>query len=387
MVPGKRYRKFSFVFLSAIFVLAGCSSNEPVDQPAEVPDVVETVKFKTLWNVSVGDGHDGKYLHLQPTLMDESLYAASADGELVSVNPENGKVNWRRDLDQTIMAGVGADPERLYLVSENANLLTFDGSSGEALWQASLPNEVIAPPQSNGSLVVAQTIDGKVLGFDAATGEKRWQYDGVVPVLTLRGSAAPVVGSEIVLASLASGQLFALSTETGQPQWQYTIGEAKGRTELERLVDITAEPVIVDSAALVVGYKGKLAAVDLRNGEEIWSRSMSSLRSPAIAYGNIFVAEANGTVTALQGQNRQSVWSQDQLRWRQLTRPVATEDYLLVGDFEGYIHALSLLDGTFAGQTKFSGDGLRVPFLRWQDQILVYGNGGKLAAIQLVKKD
>lgn len=387
MFVGKIKRLLGLGLVSPVLILAGCSSNEPVEQPAELPEVVETVELDRLWQVSVGDGHDGKYLYLQPTLLDDQVYAASADGELVSVNPEDGEVNWRRELDRTIMAGVGGDRDRLYLVSENADLLTFDRTTGESGWEATLPNEVIAPPQSNGSLVVAQTIDGKVIGFDADTGERRWQYDGSVPVLTLRASATPLVGRDIVLASFASGQLFALSADTGQPQWQYTVAEPKGRTELERLADVTATPVILDSAALVMGYDGKLAAVDLRNGEEIWSRSMSSLRSPAIASGNIFVAESNGTVKALEGSSRQVVWSQDQLSWRQLTQPSVVGDYLLVGDFEGYIHALSLLDGTFAGQMKFSGDGLRVPFLPWQDQVLVYGNDGKLAAIKPVKED
>jgi outer membrane protein assembly factor BamB len=387
MLSGSIYRRVSLLLISTAMILAGCSNSEPVDQPAEVPEVVGTVKLKTLWKVSVGDGHDGNYLYLQPTLIEDMLYAASADGELVSVNPEDGKVSWRRELDQQIMAGVGGDQSQLYLVSADAQLLTFDRENGEAGWQARLPNEVIAPPQSNGSLVVAQTIDGKVLGFDAATGERLWQYDGAVPVLTIRGAATPVVGSEITLVSFASGQLFALSSETGQPQWQYTVGEPKGRTELERLVDITAQPVVIDSAALVVSYKGKLAAVDLRNGQEIWSRPMSSLQSPEIAYGNIFVAESNGTVTAMAGSTRNVLWTQEQLAWRQLTRPMVSADYLLVGDFEGYIHAMSLLDGSFAGQTRFSVDGLRVPFLRWQDQVLVYGNGGKLAAIKPVKND
>ncbi|WP_404363107.1 outer membrane protein assembly factor BamB [Marinobacter sp.] len=364
--------------------LAGCSSTEPFEEPAPVPDVVGDAQLKPVWRMSVGDGHDGQLLHIQPALLGDVLYAASADGELVSVDPDTGDLNWERDLDREIMAGVGGDRKRLYLVSSDAQLLSFAREDGEPGWEVSLPNEVLAPPQSNGSLVVAQTIDGKVLAFDVETGDKRWQYEAAVPVLTLRGTATPLVGSEMTLVSFANGQLFGLSSESGQPLWQYAVGEPKGRTELERLVDVTAQPIVIETVALVVGYQGNLAAVDIRNGQEIWSRRMSSLRSPAIAYSNILVTESNGTITAIDGASRQVAWSQEQLAWRQPTAPLVLEDHLLVGDFEGYLHALSLEDGALAGQLKLDSEGLRVPMIRWKDRALVYTNGGRLAAIELI---
>lgn len=369
--------------LALLVMMAGCSSNEPFEEPAPLPEVVDSVSLDEVWSTSVGDGFDDEYLHLQPLVTPDNLYAVSADGEFVSIDPESGKRQWERELDRRIMAGVGGDSENLYLVSNNAHLMAYSRVDGKPEWDVSLPNEVLSPPQSNGSIVVAQTIDGKVLAFDVKTGAKKWQYDGVVPALTIRATAAPLVGGEIVLASFASGKMLALSTDNGQPIWQYTVGEPEGRTELERLVDVTSEPVIIDTAAIVTGYQGKLAAVDLRNGQEIWSRPMSSFRSPAIARGNVFVAKSNGDVVAVDGSTRKVIWTQDKLAWRQLTQPLVAGDYLLVGDFEGYLHILSLENGTFQGQLEFDSDGLRVPLQHWKDRIIVYSNGGRLAALKL----
>lgn len=367
--------------------LSGCSSNEPFEEPAPVPEVVSSVELNRIWQVSVGDGHDEKFLYLQPILLGDTLYAVSADGELVAVDPQDGELLWEQELGPDIMAGVGGDLDQLYVVTEDAELLALSRDQGEEGWQATLPNEVLAPPQSNGNMVLVQTIDGKVLAFDADTGNKRWQYDGVVPVLTLRGTATPLVGTDISLVSFANGQLFALANETGQPLWQYGVGEPAGRTELERLVDVTAQPVVVDSAVLVTGYQGALAAVDLRNGQEIWRREMSSLRSPAIAYGNIIVAESNGTISAVAGATRQIVWANEELAWRQPTQPIVIGDQIMVGDFGGFLHLLSVEDGNFTGQLEFDDEGLRVPMLRWQDRVVVYSNGGKLAAFELTESD
>jgi outer membrane protein assembly factor BamB len=365
-------------------VLAGCSTSDTFEQPAPVPEISSSVGLEPVWSMGVGDGHDDKFLYLAPLNTGDRLYAASADGEVYAVASENGKVFWFRDLDEEISAGVGGDQGNLYLVTRDAELMALSREDGSALWRQPLPNEVLASPQSNGRLVVTQTIDGKVLAFDTASGEQAWQYDSDVPVLSIRAAASPLVGADLVLASLANGKLMAISTETGQPVWQYEVGQPQGRTELERLVDVAGEPLILESAAMIVGYQGKLALVDLQTGQEIWSRPASSLQSPMIGNGNIFVAGANGDITAYRGSDRRELWVQDRLSWRQPTQPVVYEDYLLIGDFEGYIHMLSLEDGSLVGQLEFDDEGLRVPFQRLQNgNLLVYGNSGKLSVLKL----
>jgi len=377
-------RFLSLAGLLALVVLAGCSTSDTFEQPAPVPEISSSIGLEPVWSMDVGDGHDEKFLYLAPLNTGDRLYAASADGEVYSVASENGEVFWFRDLDEEISAGVGGDQGNLYLVTRDAELMALSREDGSALWRQPLPNEVLASPQSNGRLVVAQTIDGKVLAFDTATGELAWQYDSDVPVLSIRAAASPLVGADLVLASLANGKLMAISTETGQPVWQYEVGQPQGRTELERLVDVAGEPLILESAAMIVGYQGKLALVDLQTGQEIWSRPASSLQSPMIGNGNIFVAGANGDITAYRGSDRRELWVQDQLSWRQPTQPVVNEDHLLIGDFEGYIHMLSLEDGSLVGQLEFDDEGLRVPFQRLQNgNLLVYGNSGKLSVLKL----
>lgn len=381
-------RSVPFAGLLALLLLAGCSSTDTFEQPAPVPDISASVELESVWTMGVGDGHDDKFLYLSPLNAGDTLYAASAEGEMWAVDPENGEVSWYQDLDEEISAGVGGDQGNLYMVSRDAQLIAISRQDGTELWEQPLPNEALASPQSNGRLVVVQTIDGKVLAFNTNGGEKAWQYDSDVPVLSMRAAASPLVGRDLVLASLANGKLMALSTESGQPVWQYDVGQPQGRTELERLVDVAGEPLILDSAAMVVGYQGKLALVDLESGQEIWSRKESSLQSPMIGNGNIFIAGANGDITAYRGNDRRELWVQDRLSWRQPTQPIVFGDYLLVGDFEGYIHMLSLEDGSLQGQLEFDDEGLRVPFQRLQNgNLLVYGNSGKMSVLKIRERD
>lgn len=368
-------------------LLAGCSSTENLEEPDPVPEVVSTVTLEPTWSLAVGDGHDDQYLHLEPLIIGGSLYAVSADGELVAVGPATGDVRWERELDESIMAGVGGDGRHLYVVTADGQLLALDRDNGEEVWRLRMPNEVLAPPQSNGSLVLTQTIDGKVVAADAASGERLWQYDSPAPALNIRDTGAPVVGGELALVTLANGRMVALSTANGQPMWQYVVGEPAGRTELERLVDVTAQPVIVEGAALVAGYQGKLALVDIRNGQEIWSRATSTFHSPALGPNKVFVVMDNGDVVGLDASNLEEVWVQDALSWRRLSAPVTIGNQLVVGDFEGYLHILSQDNGQLQGQLEFDDEGIRAPMLRWEDRLVVYGNSGRLAVFTLEDRD
>ncbi|KMQ74212.1 outer membrane protein assembly factor BamB [Marinobacter subterrani] len=368
--------------------LAGCSTTDTYEQPVPVPDIEATAEFEEIWSMSVGDGHDGDFLYLAPLNAGERIFAASADGELYSVDPENGKVIWENPLEDRVFSGLGGDANHLYLTTENADLVALSREDGSEIWRKSLPTEVLSAPQSNGSLVVVQTIDGQVLGFNAADGEKRWQYDGSVAVLSIRGAAAPLVGGDVVIASFANGNMIALSADTGQPLWQYEVGQPEGRTELERLVDVDGQPLVVETALLVVGYQGKLALVDIRTGQEIWSREASSLYSPMIGDGDIYLSSANGELVALRGSDRKELWVQDRLAWRQLTQPMVYGDYLVVGDYEGYLHAVDRKDGKLVAQLEFDDEGIRVPAQRLANgNLLVFGNSGKMAVFQVKPQD
>lgn len=375
------------VLAVASALLVGCSSTENFEEPDPVPEVVSTVALEPKWSLTVGEGYDGQYLHLEPTIIGGSLYAVSADGDLLAVGPATGDIRWRRELEQSIMAGVGGDSRHLYLVTGEAELLALERDSGEEVWRLRMPNEVLAPPQSNGNLVLTQTIDGKVVAADAASGERLWQYDSPAPALSVRDTGAPVVGGELALITLANGRVVALSTANGQPIWQYTVGEPSGRTELERLVDVTAKPVIVEGAALLAGYQGKLALVEIRNGQEIWSRATSTFHSPALGPQRVFIAKANGDVVGLDASTLEEVWLQDALSWRRLSEPATIGDMLVVGDFEGYLHILSQDNGQLQGQLEFDDEGIRSPMLRWEDRLIVYGNGGRLAVFTLEDRD
>jgi len=365
-------------------VLAGCSSTEPREQPAAVPEATGEAPVREIWSRRFAQGHDGEFLFMTPVVVDDQVFISTADGYIGAYDARQGRRDWWKQLDDRLIAGVGADSQHLYVVTRNGKLMALS-HTGEPRWEAALPNESLVPPQSNGRRVIVQTIDGEILAFDQSDGERSWQYDSNMPVLSFRGNATPYVDGSRVVTGFDNGRVVSLDVNTGSVQWQQALGTASGRTELERIVDVDASPVVRDGTLYITGYQGKVAALSLRSGEERWSRSVSSLRAPAVGDDNVVVAAYDGRVIGYDLASRREVWRHDKLQWRRLNAPVTLGEHILIGDFEGYLYAIRQSDGSIDGRTQADVKGVRSPMVRYRDRVILFGNGGQIASYRIVE--
>src|SRR5690606_34390574 len=146
-----------------------------------------------VWKRNIGVGQGELYTNLQPALDGLTLYAADANGRVVSMDRDTGKVNWQVKLKEPLSGAVGAGGGRVMVGTLNGAMIVLDESDGSELWRTQVSSEVLAPPQTNGDIVVVQSQDDKLVALDISTGEQRWIYEASLPVLTVRGHSTPVV--------------------------------------------------------------------------------------------------------------------------------------------------------------------------------------------------
>lgn len=372
--------------LLAGMVLAGCSSSETREQPAPVPKASGDAQVREIWSRRVAENMDGQYLFLSPGVHEERVYAATEKGYITAYNARNGRRDWWDKLDERLLAGVGVDQDHLYVVTRNGELIALS-HKGKEEWRASLPNESLVPPQSNGRYVVVQTIDGELLAFNQSDGERRWQYNSNMPVLSFRGNATPWIDGSRVITGFDNGRVVALDVHSGSVQWEQALAQPAGRTELERLVDVDSSPHVVGDTVYVSAYQGSVSALDLRSGEEQWSRELSSLVAPAVTDDRVIAVGADGTLAGFERSSRSEVWRHRELAWRQPTAPVALGNHAVVGDLEGYLYAVNASDGTIDGRVLVDEKGLRAAPIRFRDRVIVFSNGGWLASYHLREAD
>ena len=378
-----------------MFSLFGCSTisgwfssdDDDATAPAELTDIDETVDIDKLWSTGVGNGQGDGFYRLRPVIGGETIYAASADGEVAAVNRNDGDALWEVELDTALSGGVGVYGDGLLLGSSEGLVVKLDANSGARLWATPLRGEILSAPQSNGRVVVAQTYDGKLQGLDFTSGSLLWTFDSNVPVLTIRGTSTPIVDNDVVYAGFANGRVLALDMQTGGVLWEVRVAISQGRSEIERIVDVDGTMELAGGLLYAASYQGSVVAIDVKSGRKIWQQKVSSFSGVSQGFGNVYVADEDGTLTAYLRNGHGVRWTQPALAYRELSRPTPVGSYVAVADLEGYAHVLSQVDGEFVGRVKVDGDGVRADMLSDGNVLYVFGNSGDLVAYEIIADD
>ena len=396
----------------ALVALHGCSAfsflpwvddsdekrDKDKDKPAKLIGFDAEAEIARLWRADVGRGLGRKYLRLTPATVADRIYAADAYGTVVALDRFSGKQVWSASIGEPdgpsafqfwdrrdpsfVSGGIGAGGGRVLLGTVRGEVIALDAGDGGELWRTQVSSEVLSRPAAGRDVVVAQTADGRLVALEAADGKQRWSFDSQVPLLTLRGTAAPVLESGLVFAGFGDGNVTAVNEESGAPLWKQRIMLPKGRTELDRMVDVDGTPLFVGGLLYAVSYQGRLKALQPRDGSVVWELEASSFLDLAEGYGHIYVVAEDDIVMAVAQRSADVIWRQEGLKNRRLTSPVAFGNYLLIGDAEGYLHVLAQSDGRFVARRKL-GDALRSPLLEVEDVVYALTVDGSLEALEI----
>jgi outer membrane protein assembly factor BamB len=340
------------------FFLLACSSQETKSEtmdsevesgPAELVSFNETVDVDVVWRRSLGKGSGAKNIRLRPAQSGDNVYGADYNGQLWALELASGDKVWSRTFDQNITSGVVVAENDLYIATQDGILHSIAKSKGELQWSQPLSSESIAPVVVDDSQVYIRTIDGHLTAFDRRSGKQNWTYQAALPVLTVHGTGSPVLLQNLVITGFANGKLVAVDRELGIPRWDKRLAIAQGRSELERLVDLDGTPLVDKGIVYATAYHGKLAAIAY-DGKTQWETELSSYFGPALGLGNLYITRDDDHVQAYDQINGASVWSQSALQGRFLNQPVEYENYVVVADFEGYVHVLAQVDGEMLGR-------------------------------------
>ncbi len=368
-------------------MLTGCSwvtdylaGEENLTPPTPLTDITPRVTVRKLWETDIGDGAGKESVRLAPALCAGRLYVAALDGEVSAYDAAGGSLIWRQDSKAPVSSATACTDELVLFGTSDARLIALNASDGAPRWEAGLSSEVLSTPRVDDGIVVARSVDGRLHGLDAASGERRWVHDRSTPTLTLRGASSPLVVDGRVIAGFDNGKLAALALADGKPGWETTIAVPYGRTEIERLVDIDADPAEANGVVYVSSFQGQAAAVDAASGRLLWVREQSAHAGLALDAGNVYISDDESRVWALAQDGGSALWKQESLVGRRLTAPAVQGDHIVVGDFEGYLHWLSRDDGQFVARERADSDGFSAAPIVVDGTLYTLGRSGELAA-------
>ena len=369
-------------------VVAGCSVGDyydkwfgaaPALKPAALVAIQPGVTAKVLWQGNVGGA--GNFV-FAPAVVSGSIFAAGATGQIGQFDAGSGKPLARIETKTALSGGVGSDGRLILTGTARGEVVAFD-LNGKQLWKTQLTSEVLSAPVVDQAVVVVRSGDGRIYGLDAANGTRKWVYQRALPPLTVRSHAGVALYRDAVFVGFPGGRLVALSLANGSVGWEGTVALPKGSTELERVADIAGLPVYDGRQVCAAAYQGRVACFDILKGTALWVRDISSISGAAMDARNVYVSDEKSAVVAFDKATGASLWKQDKLYGRSISAPAVAGKYIVVGDFQGYVHVLSNDDGSFAARIATDGSAIVAQPIAVAGNILVQTRNGGVFAIGL----
>lgn len=363
---------------STVDTLNPFSKSAPKIKPAELKTIQQTAEIRSLWQASIGSAGEFAFT---PAVVGESVYVAARDGTLARF--DTGRQVWRVNAGMVISGGVGADSKLVVVGSPKGDVLAFRAADGSPVWQTRTSSEILAAPGVSGDLVAVRSGDARIFGFDAADGKRRWVYQRTTPALALRSNVGVTLTDRALYAGFPGGKLVAVALNNGAALWESTVALPHGSTELERITDVASDPVVLGRSVCAVAYQGRVACFDAANGSQQWTRDVSSISGLDIGSRYLYVSDEKGTVQAFDRNSGASIWKQDKLFMRSLSRPLAVGRRVAIADFQGVVHVLSEEDGSFAARLTTDGSAIVAAPRRLGDDFVVQTKSGSVQALTL----
>ena len=227
----------------------------------------------------------GGHVAASPAFDGKKLYVGTGQGDVRTVDAASGSVGvavvgtQARVWSEPLLAG-----GTLYVSSLDRTVRAIDPTTKAVRWTAQVDGAVAGNPALAGDLLIVPTLQSQVIALDARTGERRWTFSGGAWFW-----ARPLVAGDIVYAPATDGTVYALELATGKERWRSTT--VRG--------EVRATPVLSGGALLVASRTGVIAALDPATGAERWARQLEKtafLADPLVLESGVLYVAENGTL-------------------------------------------------------------------------------------------
>lgn len=380
-------------------MLAGCSSND--EEELVLPEIDNKVEPEYVWSSSVGDGIEHYDSNIKPAVLADKVFVASRKGEVVAFSLENGDKLWSYDLrngddapllgglshwwnerNAKLAGGVSVGFDKVLVGTEDGDVVALNPETGEKVWHVKVKGEVLAAPVAGEGFILVNTGGGRIFALQPDTGEQRWMHESENALLTLRGISEVATAAGGVIYGTGNGKVGVLISEQGAPAWEEAIAVAKGSTDLARIIDVDATPVVQNGTIYAIAYNGQLVAMELRTGRILWKRDYASFREMSVVDNVIYLVDSTGKLYAVDTRNGLEIWSQQTLHKHFVTGPAVYKNYVVVGDNEGNLHWFSRDKGEYLARHEFDSSGFYAEAVSTADYLILQTRNGEIDVLR-----
>ena len=305
------------------------------------------------------------------------------DQQLDLIDYETGEVNRSFNLEtDRVISGISVGYNTFLYADADGVIYAHDSNSGDLKWTIALEDVVLSEMLVTSTEVFVQTSSDVLYGLDLQNGEIQWSKKAQAPLLSIRGTATPVIFEGLIFTSFSNGRLAAVRAIDGIQLWEKPISRLKGSTELEKLMDADSVAIPVNEDVFAANYNGSLTRFNIRGGDKVFSVDHSTLK-PIILHRNTIVSiNTDEEILGFNATNGTEIWRSQKFKNRDITDLVLYDDKVYFGDLEGYIHEIDPETGMISGLTETNLKSIR-QIVIYSDKLVAQDIEGSVSAFDL----
>ena len=155
-----------------------------------------------------------------PVYYQGRVYIAFIDGELLALDAETGKPDWKRQLPGHLESSPMAAEGRLYIGSDSTDVIALNATDGRVLWKFNSPGAIKASPSFHDGHVFVADYQGAMFALDTS-GKLLWRTNTTKVKPFGRGGfySSPAVDFGRVYAARDDGTVYAFDEKSGRVDW------------------------------------------------------------------------------------------------------------------------------------------------------------------------
>lgn len=267
------------------------------------------------WSVRINGGSPRERLAAAPVIADKKLFVMDVDAVVHAFNAQTGAELWtastiegKENRTARFGGGVSYDDGKLFATTGLGNVVAMDPADGKILWRAKPGGPLRGAPSAGYGAIYMLSQDNQLFALSQADGKVQWSQSGSLESQGVFGVAAPAASRGTIVAGFSSGELNAYRYENGRTLWQETLSRTSISTSVSSLADIDASPIIDQNRVYSVGQGGRMVALELTTGRRLWEQNIAGISTPWISGEWLFVLADDARLYCLSRANGKVRW-------------------------------------------------------------------------------
>nr|WP_296762591.1 PQQ-like beta-propeller repeat protein [Sediminimonas sp.] len=268
-----------------------------------------------VWSTPIGQGDTRRQrITADPVVAGGRVFTLDAAAKVTATSTE-GQTLWSREVTPPAArskdatgGGLAYGAGKLFVSSGFGQLTALAPDSGKVLWQQRLRATGSGAPTVYGGMVYLVAGDDTGWAIDAETGRVQWQVTAMPDVSNVLGAPAPALNDTYAIFAFGGGEVQATFRKGGLRAWNGSVRGQRRFSAASKVGDITGDPVIDGSRVYVGSHAGRVVAMNVANGERIWTAQQGAMNPVFPVGGSIFVISDRNELVRLDARDGSRIW-------------------------------------------------------------------------------